>query len=638
LFLVRGPLVRWAIEKKVTSFNQRHHANLQVNHFSFTGIVSFQIDSIMLAPENGDTLMNIKDLNINLSLFKLFAGRIRLNSLEAHLWQMNFVRQDSLTNYMFLIKSNKPNSAKDTLSVSSVDYADKFSVLLKAMFDIIPEDVKIDSLSVTSMNNQHWLQLSLNQFNIEDGKLDFPLTINENDSIRYMHFKGEIDSWSNSADIKLYAPEGKAVVPFIHHRWEADMRFDTLHFILKRGKWRGGALSVNGEASCSGLEFYHKRVATDTIIFEHGKLNYKVNVGSNYFELDSASQVTFNRLIFNPYVKFTVKPEKELQLKIYKDKFPAQDLFGSLPEGIFSTLQGIETEGELSYYLNVDINFAHPDNLIFEQSLDKHNFHIKKFGRVAYPYINQPFSYTAYEHGVPVKTFEVGPGYGNFRTLDQIPEILKNSVLTSEDGSFFWHHGFLIDAFRESIAENIKKGRFARGGSTITMQLVKNLFLTRNKTVSRKAEEALIVWLIENNGLCSKNRMFEIYLNIIEWGPMVYGAEQASRFYFNKDVQNLTLPEAIYMASIIPRPKAFKYCFDSAGHLRPYLKGYYDLMSKKLLGHGKITQEMYDQLLPDVTLTGPAKNLVIHTDSIASDSLFLRNDDPEIFNEESDEE
>ena len=77
----------------------------------------------------------------------------------------------------------------------------------------------------------------------------------------------------------------------------------------------------------------------------------------------------------------------------------------------------------------------------------------------------------------------------------------------------------------------------------------------------RKLEEALIVWLIENQQICSKERMYEVYLNIIEWGPMIYGANEASHFYFNKEASRLTLVGGDLMASIIPRPKYFKYNF-----------------------------------------------------------------------------
>ena len=100
------------------------------------------------------------------------------------------------------------------------------------------------------------------------------------------------------------------------------------------------------------------------------------------------------------------------------------------------------------------------------------------------------------------------------------------------------------------------------------MQLVKNVFLNRNKNIARKLEEALIVWLIETNRLTSKARMFEVYLNIAEWGPMVYGIREAADFYFSKRPSQLTLEECIYLASIIPKPKHFMTSFTNSGQLR----------------------------------------------------------------------
>lgn len=93
------------------------------------------------------------------------------------------------------------------------------------------------------------------------------------------------------------------------------------------------------------------------------------------------------------------------------------------------------------------------------------------------------------------------------------------SVMQSEDGAFYYHHGFLPDALREALIYDLQVKRFARGGSTITMQLVKNVFLNKNKNFARKLEEALIVWIIETKRLTSKERMYEVYLNIAEWGP-----------------------------------------------------------------------------------------------------------------------
>jgi membrane peptidoglycan carboxypeptidase len=179
-----------------------------------------------------------------------------------------------------------------------------------------------------------------------------------------------------------------------------------------------------------------------------------------------------------------------------------------------------------------------------------------------------------------------------------------------EDGAFFRHHGFLSEPFRDSIVANLKAGRFVRGGSTISMQLVKNLWLKRHKTVARKLEEMIITWLIEENRLLSKERMYEIYLNIIEWGPGIFGAQGAARFYFNKDASDLNLAESIFMASIVPRPRRFMVAFDENQRLKEWMLPFYRDVSGKMLSRELITQADFDKLRHEVRLTGPARLLL----------------------------
>jgi membrane peptidoglycan carboxypeptidase len=181
--------------------------------------------------------------------------------------------------------------------------------------------------------------------------------------------------------------------------------------------------------------------------------------------------------------------------------------------------------------------------------------------------MNGEFTHTFYERGKPVRSFSVGPSNPSFTPISDIPEMIQKAVMTGEDPAFFGHNGFYSEAIRQSIAQNYVRKRFARGGSTISMQLVKNVFLSRKKTLARKAEEILIVWLIESQRLTSKSRMFEVYLNIIEWGPGVFGVGEASHFYFAKPAAALEPLECAFLASIVPMPKSYAYFVDSAGYV-----------------------------------------------------------------------
>lgn len=176
------------------------------------------------------------------------------------------------------------------------------------------------------------------------------------------------------------------------------------------------------------------------------------------------------------------------------------------------------------------------------------------------------------------------------------------AILQSEDGGFFQHQGFLQGAFAKALITNIERGRFAKGGSTISMQLVKNVFLSKNKTIARKLEEMLIVWLIENQGLTSKERMFEVYLNIIEWGPGIYGVGEAAKYYFDKRPSQINTEEAIFLASIIPSPKRALQAFDGQGNFRPYFVRHYSILTERLKIKGLLSEEEAFKVKAEVKL------------------------------------
>lgn len=132
---------------------------------------------------------------------------------------------------------------------------------------------------------------------------------------------------------------------------------------------------------------------------------------------------------------------------------------------------------------------------------------------------------------------------------------LKRAIIASEDAKFVDHEGFDWEGIQKAMEKNQKKGRFVAGGSTITQQLAKNLFLTPNKSYFRKVEEAIITLMLEN--LWSKQRIFEVYLNVIEWGNGVFGAEAAARHYYNISAAQLGPEQAARLAGMVPNPRFY---------------------------------------------------------------------------------
>ena len=138
---------------------------------------------------------------------------------------------------------------------------------------------------------------------------------------------------------------------------------------------------------------------------------------------------------------------------------------------------------------------------------------------------------------------------------DGISENLRHAVLVAEDDGFYRHHGVDWDSTRKALETDWKKKRFAKGGSTITQQLARNLYLSPSKNPLRKIKEMLIARQLEKE--LGKRRIFEIYLNVAEWGRGIYGAEAAARAYFGKSAADLTPEEAAALAAALPSPRRY---------------------------------------------------------------------------------
>ena len=136
--------------------------------------------------------------------------------------------------------------------------------------------------------------------------------------------------------------------------------------------------------------------------------------------------------------------------------------------------------------------------------------------------------------------------------LSRLPKHLTDAIIVAEDGTFYEHDGFDWFEVRESIEKNIKERRPARGGSTITQQLAKNLYLSTSKDPLRKGREMVITMLLEQN--LSKQRILELYVNLIEWGDGVFGVDAAARKYFGRPAAELTLEQSLRLAAVIPSP------------------------------------------------------------------------------------
>ncbi len=609
---LRNYVLHKVIDSVEARFRTKYKSELTIKENSFTGFARLSLIGITLAPENMDTLFEADTLVVDPSLLALLTGHIKLVSIEATYMRVNLVKNDSITNYRIFFHSKNDSAHVNT---ATRDYSAFANNLLNNFFYYLPVNMDIRHLEVSTQVNEkkELAAISLSKHNEKIGGSLEDLTQHKT-----WNMEGTVNKGTKTFACKLYGTDEKEVrsLPFMEAFTDAQLYFNTFFFSLDINKFSRDVLSLSGKISADDLRIHHDKISKDEVLFNQLSYDYHFTVSNHAVVADSVGTLQINNLTAKYGFSFSNDDHKEYGIDFNTDFVPANDFFASLPQGMFNNFDQMKAEGQLQYLFHFRFNSEMPNSLEFESSLKKEGFHILKYGVTNFAMLNGDFIYTAYENDKPFRTINVSPSNPDFVPLQNIPACFKNAVLTSEDGSFFFHNGFNESAFKKSIAANYEAGKFVRGGSTITMQLVKNVFLSRHKTIARKAEEALIVWLIENNHIVSKERMLEVYLNIIELGPNVYGLNEAAHFYFNKTASELTLPESIFLASLLPRPKWFKYSFDKDGSLKPYFADYFRVVSNFLLKKNLITQEEYDHLKPEITLKWPAKNVVMPVDSL----------------------
>lgn len=228
-------------------------------------------------------------------------------------------------------------------------------------------------------------------------------------------------------------------------------------------------------------------------------------------------------------------------------------LLASLPLGL-EPESWLGVDGAVEAYAHVSGPIADPTQWVVDARLDLDALRAAARESGAGEALKAPFLYRPLAD--PSKP-EIWMGAANrdFVPLEDVPEVVVRSVLLSEDSFFETHEGFDTDAIVEAMKVNLKEKRVRRGGSTVSQQLAKNLWLSREKTLLRKVQEALLTVALE--AALPKERILEIYLNGIEWGPGMYGVKRAARHYFDKELDELTPKEAAYLATVIPNPRRY---------------------------------------------------------------------------------
>jgi hypothetical protein len=644
----RESLLQTALDRAIRKAKRDYHLDVRIGSAKFTGLSSLAFTDISVVPEQRDSLARIQRVELAVRFWPLLAGKIGLSGMNLENGLVQVIKRDSLTNIDFLLHKKRDSTATAEPSAETTaqrtNLADVTENLIDNILSKIPDDLNVSNLEFRAMDNTDTLSLLTETAIIKNEDVTSTLKLNGNQAI--WHISGTADPGDREYNLALYA-EGQngrprpIEVPYIQKKYKLKVQVDTLRAELRDVDRSGGEFRFEGAGSVRNLRVNHPAIARTDVLVPRAAMDANLFVGENYVGVDSSSTLHLGEVSARPFLKYT-RPDiasqsgKLYELQLHTDPLDAQALFNSFPQGLFESLEGMKVAGKLKYDLAFRLDTALPDSVKFNSGLTSDGFRVLKMGQTDFAAINRPFVYTPYEKGKPVRDIIVGPENPDYTPLDQISPDLRNALLTSEDYNFFTHKGFNEKAFRVSIATNFKEKSFKRGASTISMQLVKNAFLNRNKTLSRKVEEILIVWLIENQHIVPKARMYEVYLNIIEWGRNVYGIGEAARYYFAKSPADLSLGESIFLAFVVPRPKAALNWFVPGGYLQVRnVRGYFKLIGRIMARRGLTTPDSGAYGFYDVRLREGLRREVVPVDSLfQTDSLMTDPANPDLDEED----
>jgi hypothetical protein len=315
--------------------------------------------------------------------------------------------------------------------------------------------------------------------------------------------------------------------------------------------------------------------------------------------LSGAVELAPGKFKFTDGTEMPMVPKIEINLRV--PRISCAKLIDSIPGPVIPHLQGFVLRGQFEANVYTKIDYANLEAIELGGKVGIDGCQVVQAPQEVMA-LGGPGSITqiveipsADRNAAPKATelmaFSIGPDNPDFVTYDRISPYLIGSIMTTEDSGFFRHRGWVSPEFKTALKRNLAGGGFRLGASSITMQMVKNVLLSREKTLSRKLQELFLVWFIEKQ--LPKERILELYFNAIEFGPRVYGIGAAARHYFGKQPAELTPLQAAFFSSILPSPKRryVQYCH---GQPTPGWDRYVRRILTRVYERGRLTEEEYN--------------------------------------------
>jgi hypothetical protein len=318
-----------------------------------------------------------------------------------------------------------------------------------------------------------------------------------------------------------------------------------------------GIARINGEVELAGLNVSHRLLAREVVRDVGFGVQLEASLDPARRRLD-LTRLEIERegvklLAHGELIHTREREHRRYRLDVEVPAVGCQQVLDAIPRELVPGLQGFALDGEFSASVRLDADFANLDAMVLDGKVDLDKCRVRETPALAsVARLNSGFTHRVVMRDGRTRVLRLSPGSGSFTPLAATSRYMTEAVLTTEDGSFRRHDGFNTSQLEVALRRNLAEDKVRLGASTITMQMVKNVLLSHERTLSRKVQELFLTWWVEQ--ALSKQRIMELYLNVIEFGPGVYGITNAARHYFGKHPGELTSLEAAYLTLMLPSP------------------------------------------------------------------------------------
>jgi hypothetical protein len=326
-----------------------------------------------------------------------------------------------------------------------------------------------------------------------------------------------------------------------------------------------GVAKIDGRLTLAGINLSHRLLARD-VVRDVGftvDIDATLDPAARRLELErlAIEREGVELIVAGELVHTAARETRRYRVALEVPEVGCQAVLDAIPHELIPGLAGFELTGKFAARLAVDADFANLDALELEGKIGIDGCRVRKAPRLASAErLNRGFVHQVTLRDGRTRRSSLVPGSSSYTPLANISRYMSEAVLTTEDGGFRRHDGFNRTQLEVALRRNLQSGKVRLGASTITMQMVKNVLLSHERTLSRKLQELFLTWWVEQ--ALSKQRIMELYLNVIEFGPGIYGVTNASRHYFGKHPSELSSLEAAYLALMLPSPvrRHVHYC------------------------------------------------------------------------------